>query len=132
MASDFNVILIYATAVYPNTQNTQWRGTALCVAASYKHEDVIELLLEAKAKPDLQNKVCSNITLCGDQPGVASAWPIEYDQIRSSLYVVLLCSYVRICILHFLGPSHMHVATMSKSMCGQFQHTNDVTSDQRQ
>ena len=45
----------------PNTQNTQWGGTALYVAARCKHEDVIELLLEAKANPDQQIEVLPEV-----------------------------------------------------------------------
>ena len=43
---------------------TQWKGTALCVATQYGHEDVIEILLEAKADPNLQIEVfCTPLIL---------------------------------------------------------------------
>ena len=54
---DYSVTTMPPLPSNPNTQNTQWGGTALYVAARYKHEDVIELLLEAKANPDQQIEV---------------------------------------------------------------------------
>ena len=37
--------------------NTQWGGTALYLAVREEHEDIIELLLEANADPDVPVKV---------------------------------------------------------------------------
>ena len=36
---------------------TQWGGTALHIAVREEHEDIVELLLEANADPDLPVKV---------------------------------------------------------------------------
>ena len=36
---------------------TQWGETALHIAVDQEHEDVVELLLEANADPDLADKV---------------------------------------------------------------------------
>ena len=47
---------------YPNT-HMQWKGTALHAAADCGHEDVIELLLQAKADTDLLNEVCTHYYL---------------------------------------------------------------------
>ena len=41
--------------------HTQWEGTALHAAADCGHMDVVELLLEAEADPDVQNEVVHTI-----------------------------------------------------------------------
>ena len=52
------MLLSLQLPTHPNTLiHTQWEGTALFAAVEYGHEDVIELLLEAKADPDIQKTV---------------------------------------------------------------------------
>ena len=49
---------------YVHGYHTQWKGTALCAAIQFEHEDIIEILLEAKADPNLQNEVfCTPLIL---------------------------------------------------------------------
>jgi len=60
------VLLSVQLHAHPNTHmyththtHTQWEGTALHAAADCGHADVVELLLEAEADPDVQNEVCT-------------------------------------------------------------------------
>ena len=39
------------------TLYTKWGGTALHIAVYQEHEDIVELLLEANANPDLADEV---------------------------------------------------------------------------
>ena len=45
------------THTHTHTHDTQWGGTALRAAIEKEHEDIVELLLEANADPDLPDKV---------------------------------------------------------------------------
>ena len=42
--------------------NTQWGGTALYIAVREEHEDIVDLLLEASAYPDVPDKVIHTCT----------------------------------------------------------------------
>jgi len=59
-------VIVYATACPINSYvhtHTQWEGTALHAAADCGHVDVVELLLEGEADPDVQNEVVHTISL---------------------------------------------------------------------
>ena len=49
---------------YTHTHDTQWGGTALRAAIEIEHEDIVELLLEANADPDLPDKVILTYHTC--------------------------------------------------------------------
>jgi len=56
--SRYMIISIYCPSLtYTSTHITQGGCTALHLAAQEGHEDVVELLLDAKANPELEEKV---------------------------------------------------------------------------
>ena len=54
----------YLPYTHTYTHNTQWGGTALRAAIEKEHEDIVELLLEANADPNLPGKVILTYHTC--------------------------------------------------------------------
>ena len=57
---------LYMSSLHTHTHkyNNQWGGTALYLAVREGHEDIVELLLQANADPDLQLKVIHTNHTC--------------------------------------------------------------------
>ena len=67
--------------------NPQWGWTALHVAVREEHEDIIELLLEANADPDVPLKVIHIIP----HMAVMLLWTVP-NKINAVVYTVFCCT----------------------------------------
>ena len=82
-------ILLLMQCIYMYTHISQGGWTALRLAAQKGHEDIVELLLEAKADPELKTKV------------IIVSWHTQQT--------LLLCSQYKMYLLIHLSPLIAHI-----------------------